>query len=100
MCLRDGEEGGANLFPAIYRLVVEVCPVKIVVSIEASRSPGIGKVEHLLGVHRHEDLHQGEEAREDALVAILLDLVCGLHRRHFTTFQLYMDEGHSIDEQE
>ena len=99
MRLRDREEGRANIFPPIDRLVVEISPVEIVISIETSRHARIGKVQHLLRIHRYEDLHQGEYPGEDALMAIFLYLVGCLHRWYLATLQLYMNKGHSVDEQ-
>ena len=100
MRLRDREEGGANLFPVVHGLVVEISPVEIVISIETSRHARISKVEHLFGIHSHEDLHQGEHPREDALMAIFLYLVGSLHRWHLATLQLYVDERHPVDEEQ
>ena len=74
--------------------------MEIVISIETSRHAGIGKVEHLFGIHRYEDLHQGEHPREDALMAVFLYLVGSLHRRHLATLQFNMDERHPVDEEQ
>ena len=56
----NGEEHRCNLFPVIDRLIVGVCPMEVIVSIEPATLPRIGKVKRFFRVHRHKDLHQRE----------------------------------------
>ena len=71
-----------------------------VVLVEISIWSGIGEVKCLGGLHRHEDLDQGKEARENALARILLDLVVGDTHGHAAFLQLHVNHRHAIDQED
>ena len=60
------QEIGGNILPVILWHVVKVSPVEIKIFIETPIRSRIGKVNRLFGIHRHEDLNELEDTREDS----------------------------------
>ena len=97
---RDGEQVGGHLPPVTHDDVVEVFPMEIELWLEAVFRAGVGKVECLLGSHRHIDLHHREDAAlEHPFVHIPFDLEAGLADIHLASLQFDMYHGHAVDEE-
>ena len=80
--------------PVEHELAVEVAVVGELLD------TGVRKVQRLVRVHGHEDLHELHDARrEDALAGVLLDLHDGVAHIDAAALELDVDDRHAVDEQ-
>jgi hypothetical protein len=93
---RNREEFFDDFSPFIYRIIIEISPVKEKFSIKFLSISWIGKIECLFWRHCYKDLYQREDSCKDPFFVIFLDLGRGLMDRNSAFFEFDMDDWHSI----
>lgn len=95
---RNREKFFDDFSPFIYRIIVEIGPVKEKFSIKFLSISWIGKIERLFWRHCYKDLYQREDSCKHSFFVIFLDLGRGLMDRNSAFFEFDMDDRHSIDQ--
>jgi len=95
---RNREEFFDDFSPFIYRIIVEISPVKEKFSIKFLSISWIGKIERLFWRHCYKDLYQREDSCKHSFFVIFLDLGRGLIYGDSALFEFDMDDWHSIDQ--
>ena len=100
MCHRYIQEFGGYTVPVENLLIVKVCPMELKFFLETVFSTRISKVECFLWGHSNENLnHRENTTTENTFVHIAFQLKHGLRHIHTTTFQFYVNNGHTVNEQ-
>ena len=87
--------------PVMDFLIVKVSPMELELLQELVFTTGIGKIQRLFRRHSHEYLnHREDTLTEDTLVHITLQLEHSLRHIHARTFQLDMEQWHTINQQQ
>ena len=95
---RNREEFFDDFSPFIYRIIIEISPVKEKFSIKFLSISWIGKIERLFWRHCYKDLYQREDSCEHSFFVIFLDLGRGLIDGDSAFFEFDMNDWHSIDQ--
>jgi hypothetical protein len=98
MCHRNREQLLNDFSPFIYRIIVEISPVKEKFSIKFLSISRIGKIERLFWRHCYKDLYQREDPCKHSFFLIFLDLGRGLIDGDSAFFEFDMNDWHSIDQ--
>ena len=98
MCHRNREQLLNDFSPFIYRIIVEISPVKEKFSIKFLSISRIGKIERLFWRHCYKDLYQREDPCTPSFFLIFLDLGRGLIDGDSAFFEFDMNDWHSIDQ--
>jgi hypothetical protein len=95
---RNREEFFDDFSPFIYRIIIEISPVKEKFSIKLFSISRIGKIECLFWRHCYKDLYQGKDPCKHSFFVIFLDLGRGLIYGDSALFEFDMNDWHSIDQ--
>ena len=101
MCHRYREECRCYLLPIIYWVIVGISPMKTKGFVKFNINTWIGKIHHLLRIHSHKYLNQRENAvcKYSFRDIFICNLINSMHSWNLATFQLYMYNRHTVDEQ-